>query len=94
VNIAKVQVFDDSPNYVVLKTEGRRFPGLVVQGDSLSNLVNLSGEAQNAIRNRDFEEAEEVIEELHDQLLEKIQHYERVLLSNHVELPYSQRFTD
>lgn len=37
-NAVTVELLSDTINFVVLKTPGRNFPGMVIQGDSLATL--------------------------------------------------------
>jgi hypothetical protein len=92
MNTQAVEVLDESPNFVILRTTGRRFPGIVIQGDSLKNLVNLTVEAKLALERGDTNESAEAIGELQDELLSRIQHYEEVLTRLGMQLPYQQRF--
>lgn len=39
-----VELFSDAINFVVLKTPGRKFPGMVIQGDSLAKLFRSASE--------------------------------------------------
>ena len=86
----ELEVFSNASNAAVVRVGGRRFPGLVVQGDTLHGLrgdvvyiAGLIGEAAG----RD--------EELHYSLLilrEKLDgmlaHYESVLEAHDLPLPY------
>lgn len=62
-----VEVLSDATNYVIVRTEGRKHPGLVVQGDRLGEWLRLAraGDTQS-------------IEVLTDQLTESVAEYERV----------------
>jgi hypothetical protein len=62
-----VEVLSDATNYVIVRTEGRKHPGLVVQGDRLREWLRLA-------RAGDMES----IELLADQLTESVAEYERV----------------
>ena len=35
---AEVEIFSDAINAVVVRTQGRRFPGIVIQGDTLAEM--------------------------------------------------------
>ena len=39
-----VELLSDAINYVVVKTPGRSFPGMVIQGDSLARLYRSAAE--------------------------------------------------
>jgi hypothetical protein len=62
-----VEVLSDATNFVVVRTEGRRHPGLVVQGDRLREWLRLAqvGDA-------------DAIESLQEELAASVAEYERV----------------
>ena len=62
-----VEVLSDATNYVVVRTEGRRYPGLVVQGDRLREWLRLARVADPTS-----------IDLLADALSESVAEYERV----------------
>jgi len=83
------QVLSHIPNSAVVQLPGRRFPGIVMQGDTLSNIFEsaryLLGEFK---RLRDEERYFEVLmlaERLQGQLL----HYEETLERLGMQLPYT-----
>ncbi len=92
MNAQSVKVLDESPNFVVLQTQRRRFPGIVIQGDSLKNLVKQASEAKLALERGNTDESAAAIAELQVELFSRIQHYEEVLTRLAMELPYQQRF--
>jgi hypothetical protein len=63
--------------------EGRKFPGVVVQGDSLNNLIGLLEAAQ-----RDPDEAGEIIAEVLEMLTAARNGYEAVCKAEGLDLPY------
>ena len=62
-----VEVLSAATNYVIVRTEGRKHPGLVVQGDRLGEWLRLARAGDT-----------ESIEVLTDQLTESVAEYERV----------------
>lgn len=63
----QVKVLSEAVNNVVVLTEGRRYPGMVVQGDRLAEWARLAGSGEP-------ESIEILAQELRDALAE----YERV----------------
>jgi hypothetical protein len=53
----EVELFTDGSNNAVIRMPGRKFPGVVVQGDSLSILREDMATIRDAIRANDFTEA-------------------------------------
>lgn len=70
-------------NYAVVHMEGRRFPGVVVQGDTLHNLIGLLEAAL-----RDPAETPELISEVLGPLQAALTQYERVCADEGLGLPY------
>ena len=62
-----VEVLSDATNYVVVRTEGRRHPGLIVQGDRLREWLRLARAADLTS-----------VQLLASQLAESIAEYDRV----------------
>ena len=86
-NIA--QILKIGCNGAVVKLPQRRFPGIVIQGDSLSNmvseLINLREEiASGKVTEETFIGIDDVIQ----QLKGRMEFYEETLKINKIELPY------
>jgi hypothetical protein len=83
------QILSHFPNSGIVQLPGRRFPGIVMQGDSLSNVFDSARYLLAEFRRlRDEERYYEVLmfaEQLQAQLL----HYEETLESHGTELPYT-----
>jgi hypothetical protein len=62
-----VEVLSDATNYVVVQVEGRKHPGLVVQGDRLREWLRLARSTDQMS-----------IDLLADQLARSVSEYERV----------------
>jgi hypothetical protein len=62
-------------NAIVVQLPERKYPGVVVQGDSLQNLHTLACEAQHQIQHGDIGECQSILEELRDILGGYLQSY-------------------
>ena len=62
-----VEVLSDATNYVIVRTEGPKHPGLVVQGDRLGEWLRMARAGDT-----------ESIQLLADQLTESVAEYERI----------------
>ena len=71
----KVTLIDDQNNCQVVQVAGRRHPGVVVQGDSLSILVELASEVVRFLDVNDINEAKDTASELHGLLSARLQVY-------------------
>lgn len=83
------QILSHIPNSGIVQLPGRRFPGIVMQGDTLSNLFDstrfLLGEFKRLGDEERYYETLSFAEELQGQLL----HYERTLERQGIQLPYT-----
>lgn len=86
----RLEVFSEAPNFGIVRMPGRRFPGSVIQGDSLSNLVGAAAVVlREAVRGENQSLAEEA-RELYVALKARLGHYERVREEHGMELPYTK----
>ena len=89
---AEVEVFSQATNAWVIRTPGRQYPAVVVQGDSLSQLFALAQSVLERARTcgrADAELAAEA-EELRDLLWGRVQQYEATLAAHGMTLPYAR----
>ncbi len=75
----------------VVQLPGRNFPGLVIQGDSLSILHSTLSEAREALRNNRADEAAEPLDDALESVASRLSFYESTLLAAGLTLPYSRR---
>lgn len=85
----ELDVFSDASNLAVIRARGRQFPGVLIQGDSLSIMYSWAVEALTAIKQGDATEAAACLTEVCDGLRARLEHYEQVLRSHGIGLPYS-----
>ena len=87
-----VEVFSDTTTAWIIRTPGRRFPAVVIQGDSLSILCDLAEkivrEASPLTNNTELQDA---AVELRDSLVDRLQSYESALIARGMQLPYTRR---
>jgi len=86
----EVVVLSDEPNKCVVQLAGRRFPGLVMQGDTLKSLHETANELISVLRSGDTTGALENAEFLSEKLAGLLGHYEAVLLKAGYQLPYAR----
>ena len=85
----QAQILSHIPNSGIVQLPGRRFPGVVIQGDTLSNLFDGARYLLAQFRElRDEERYYEVLM-LAEQLQAQLQHYEQTLAQSGTQLPYS-----
>jgi hypothetical protein len=84
-----IEVLSEASNLAVVRMPGRKFPGVVIQGDSLSILVSAAEIIRSRVPAGD-EILREAAEELCRLLTHRLAHYEEVLRENGIELPYAR----
>ena len=87
----EVEAYSQDTNGWIVRTPGRKFPALVIQGDSLSALfVKARAVLERARDKSNDQELIDDSEELCDLLWSRLRHYEETLRANGIELPYSR----
>ena len=76
-----VEVFHQSSNFVVLRVPGRRFPGVLIQGDSLGGIV---GELSAALEyfETDRNESRDCLLSVYESLKSRLDDYNDICQSN------------
>ena len=80
-----VELLYEESNFAVVRLPGRRFPGVVIQGDSLFTIDALVNELAKCAK---AEDAQEIAEELTQIIGPRLAKYERVLKERGIQLPY------
>ena|SRR5947209_15948710 len=94
MRVESLEVFSDASNMAVVRTTGRKFPGVVIQGDSLNGLWDLAKrvcvliEALPRSDSREAQEALEWAQELKDLLGARVHHYVKILREHDTDLPF------
>ncbi|MEV0129335.1 hypothetical protein AB0H83_12865 [Dactylosporangium sp. NPDC050688] len=84
----EVEMMTGAQNYAVLRLPGRRFPGVLVQGDSLSILTSEVQKALTLLRAGDTASAEEELAYVANHLAGLLDGYIRVLDAAGTPLPF------
>jgi hypothetical protein len=75
----QVEILSQAINRPVLRLPGRKFPGVLIQGDTLSSLYALAHEAHSRAEREDDPELADLTGQMMDELAEILQEYEHVL---------------
>lgn len=78
-----VEIYSDQSNAAVLRHPGRRFPGVLIQGDTLHALCQQASEALGP-----GPDARDELESLRDTLHLLLDHYRAVLDEHGIALPF------
>ncbi|MFD9620011.1 DUF6959 family protein [Streptomyces virginiae] len=82
------ELFTDGGNDAVVRLPGRNFPGVLIQGDTLSILRTDVAELIELCAAGDLEEARHVASLLHADLDEKLQRYTDALDAHGIRRPF------
>jgi hypothetical protein len=88
----ELEVYSEASNHAIIRPSDRRFPGAVVQGDSLSILCAEAREISERLRTIGVKD-EDILylaQEHQEKLLARLLHYQEVLMAHAIELPYSK----
>ena len=85
----EIEVFSQTTNAAVVRMPTRRFPGMVIQGDSLHILYRLADSIAKTAASSANAEFGSDAEQLKDFLARYVSSYEDVLKSHGMELPYA-----
>ena len=89
-----VEIYSDRTNAVVLRHPSRKFPGVLVQGDSLYALFKQADEICLSGKSALAEEAYEALAELRNGLLAYLDHYKTVLDEHNLPMPFGKAHAD
>ena len=87
----EVEILSDQTNAAVMRHPTRRFPGILIQGDSMSNYCRLADDACRRLKEGDVEEAAHELNELRNMLWGQLTHYKSVLGEHDIALPFSEQ---
>ena len=85
----EITIYSETVNCPVVQIPWRKFPGIVIQGDSLKNLSVITNSIVERIRDVGDEELLGDVQELSQILSSYLECYERVLELNKIPLPYT-----
>ncbi len=86
---AIVEVFSEEVNFAVIRIPERQYPGVLVQGDSLYNLLSTVIDVIEVFEN-DKEEAMEALKFLYKELNWRVENYQKVMEDNNSPFPFAR----
>ena len=84
----ELEVFSQASNFAIVRMPGRKFPGAVIQGDSLYILTSLARAIYQRVKESPDTELADAANELQKLLSTRLSHYGSVLKDHNLELPY------
>ena len=96
MEVQPLEVYATDSNFAVVKPPGRHYPGSVIQGDTLHALCMLAVSVARRVRNCEPQDEEFLgdLQQLTHSLVGRLQHYQSVLRTHGIELPYSGPVTE
>ena len=88
-----VEIYSDTTNFVVMRHPDRKYPGALIQGDTLFVLCRMADDACKEAKAAGCQVAFEEINELRNALWERLNHYKQVLVEHNIGLPFSETNT-
>jgi hypothetical protein len=89
--INEVTLLSPPANFAVVQLLGRKFRGVVVQGDTLHCFVSALDDMERMLHAGDYEDLLGEINSVKEQLSEALAHYEEVCRKRKITLPYPTR---
>ena len=83
-----VEIYSDASNAVVIRHPGRKFPGVLIQGDTLCIMVDTLSSVVEKSASLPDETATE-LKDVRDRLSDFLSHYVAVLKQHELPLPFS-----
>jgi len=74
-----VEIFCEETNFALVRVPSRKYPGVLIQGDSLLDLIGTTKEALELLDEEKIEEAKGALTYLHDELSWRLERYREVL---------------
>lgn len=83
-----IELLQETASCALVRRSSRRFPGLLIQGDTLRSLKGVADELLEELSSGDPENAKYSARELQEGLGDFIAHYESMMSAAGWELPY------
>jgi hypothetical protein len=87
---ATVEILSDATNAAVLRHPDRKFPGVLVQGDTLHSLCVTADASCRAAKPQPGNDAYEELNDLRNRLWSLLNHYKSVLHDHQLPLPFAE----
>lgn len=88
MHVEEVEIYSDASNAAIMRHPGRRFPGLLVQGDTLYTLFRQAEEVCAAASGKLTEDEYDELDQLRERLRTFVDHYKNVLHAHQIKLPF------
>lgn len=88
----EIELYSEASNNAIVRVPGRSFPGVVIQGDSLSILHENAKTLSLRVQQLGVQDEELLYaaQELQGQLLDRLLHDQKTLAAHDISLPYTR----
>jgi hypothetical protein len=90
MRVESVEIYSDTTNAAVLRHPGRRFPGVLVQGDNLHGLCVALDEICSNLRLQIDAETYRRVDDVRNSMQSYLTHYKAVMQQHSLPLPFSE----
>jgi hypothetical protein len=91
MHVEKVEIYSDKTNSAVLRHPGRKFPGILIQGDNLHLLCQVADKVCSDGKASLAPETYADMNRLRNALWDYLTHYKVVLGEHDIRLPFSEQ---
>ena len=91
MRVEPVEIYSDRSNAAIMRHPGRNFPGVLVQGDTLSILSGRADWLCKNLRGKVGGEAYQELNDLKNALQGLLSHYKETLAAHGMRLPFSEQ---
>lgn len=91
MRVEPVEIFSDATNCAIMRHPGRKFPGVVVQGDSLFSMCQGADAVCATARGAMDADSYAELNNLRNALWSYLTHYKRTLAEHGISLPFSEQ---
>ena len=90
MNNTHAVILSSATNNAVVQMPGRKYPGVVIQGDTLMSIIHEIEKVRDTLLQGKSNEAISDIKYLLEDLTGRIDFYEKVLEENNIQIPYKR----
>jgi hypothetical protein len=87
---ASTEIYSDQTNAAIMRHPDRKFPGVLVQGDTLYSLCVSADASCQAFQSQAHTEEYQHLNDLRNHLRALLSHYKAVLTEHQLPLPFSE----
>jgi hypothetical protein len=91
MHTSAVDIYSDASNSAVMRHPGRRFPGVLIQGDTLHSLCAALDDVCERGRASLQAEVFDDLDDVRGQLRGLLDHYKATLIAHGMQLPFVER---